>query len=128
MNTPREHDEKIEELAGSLSRALHDAPTEDRDALRDYASEIVRSSRDEQPERRARRVAGKRGAGVAAGLLLLAFGLSFMLLVPTVGGTIAIIGLAAMAVGIVGAFVSERRRGVDARRENEISPSRVSSS
>lgn len=109
MNASERHDERIETLAGDLARALRDAPPEDRTALRDYASEIVRNSADEPPERHAPRRDTRRGATFAAGMLLAIFGLGFMLLVPTVGGAIAAIGFAAMLVGVLGALFSARR-------------------
>lgn len=109
MNASERRDEQIEALAADLARAVRDAPPEHRTALRDYASDIIRNSTDEPPERHAPRRDTRRGATLAAGMLLAVFGLGFMLLVPTVGGTIAAIGFVAMLVGVVGAFVAARR-------------------
>ncbi len=109
MNASERRDEQIEELAGDLARAVRNAPPEDRTALRDYASEIIRSSTEETPERHASRRDTKRGSSLAAGVLLVVFGLGFMMLVPSVGGTIVAIGFVAMLIGVLGAFVAARR-------------------
>ena len=100
-------DEAVEELAHDMARVLRRVPPRERQELREYAAELVRSEADGEPTRLEPPKRDKRGALLGVGLLMLAIGLGLMLLVPPVGTVITILGLVMLLLGGAGTIAKQ---------------------